>query len=71
MVDKANILIVDDEMGPRESMKMILHPFYNVYAAESGSDAVAGSLDRGSCRDPERHEFPLLIQAAVTCATAV
>ena len=40
MVDKANILVVDDEMGPRESMKMILHPFYNVYAAESGSDAI-------------------------------
>ncbi|HWO41543.1 MAG TPA: ATP-binding protein [Candidatus Eisenbacteria bacterium] len=36
---KANILIVDDEMGPRESLKMILHPYYNVHVADRGARA--------------------------------
>ncbi|MBI4488330.1 MAG: response regulator [Deltaproteobacteria bacterium] len=40
MVDKANILVIDDEMGPRESLKMILKPYYNVYAVERGGQAV-------------------------------
>ncbi len=40
MSDKANILIVDDEMGPRESLKMILKPHYNVYTAERGGQAI-------------------------------
>jgi signal transduction histidine kinase len=40
MESKSNVLIVDDEMGPRESMKMILHPFYNIYAAENGGEAI-------------------------------
>jgi signal transduction histidine kinase len=40
MNDKANILIVDDEMGPRESMRMILGPYYSVYTAESGARAI-------------------------------
>src|ERR671924_2391530 len=37
---KAHILVVDDEMGPRESLKMILHPYYNVHVAERGGQAV-------------------------------
>src|SRR5919109_2439086 len=37
---KAHILVVDDEMGPRESLKMILHPYYNVHTAERGTQAV-------------------------------
>jgi signal transduction histidine kinase len=37
---KAHILVVDDEMGPRESLKMILHPYYNVHTAERGAQAV-------------------------------
>jgi signal transduction histidine kinase len=37
---KANILVVDDEMGPRESLKMILNPHYNVYTADRGTQAV-------------------------------
>ena len=37
---KPNILIVDDEMGPRESLKMILYPHYNVYTADRGAQAV-------------------------------
>ena len=37
---KPNILVVDDEMGPRESLKMILNPHYNVYTADRGAQAV-------------------------------
>ena len=37
---KPHILIVDDEMGPRESLKMILNPHYNVHVAERGGQAV-------------------------------
>ena len=36
---KPHILIVDDEMGPRESLKMILHPYYNVHVADRGAQA--------------------------------
>lgn len=37
---KPNILVVDDEMGPRESLKMILNPYYNVHTADRGVQAV-------------------------------
>lgn len=37
---RPHILIVDDEMGPRESLKMILNPYYNVHVAERGLQAV-------------------------------
>lgn len=37
---KPSILVVDDEMGPRESLKMILNPYYNVHTAERGMQAV-------------------------------
>ncbi len=39
-LSKANILVVDDELGPRESLKMILNPHYNVYTADRGTQAV-------------------------------
>lgn len=39
-ISKPNILVVDDEMGPRESLKMILHPYYNVHTADRGAQAV-------------------------------
>jgi len=35
-----NILVVDDELGPRESMRMILKPYYNVITADSGETAL-------------------------------
>ena len=35
-----NILIVDDEIGPRESLRMILKPNYNVYTVENGYAAI-------------------------------
>jgi signal transduction histidine kinase len=37
---KPHILVVDDEMGPRESLKMILNPYYNVYTADRGVQAI-------------------------------
>jgi signal transduction histidine kinase len=37
---KPHILVVDDEMGPRESLKMIFHPYYNVHTADRGAQAV-------------------------------
>ena len=35
-----NVLIVDDEIGPRESLRMILKPSHNVYCAEEGYAAL-------------------------------
>jgi putative two-component system response regulator len=35
-----NILIVDDEIGPRESIRMILKPKYNVFTVENGYAAI-------------------------------
>lgn len=35
-----NILIVDDEIGPRESLKIILKQNYNVFTAENGNEAL-------------------------------
>ena len=37
---KPHILIVDDEIGPRESLRLILSPHYNVHVAEGGAQAV-------------------------------
>lgn len=37
---KPHILVVDDEMGPRESLKMILNPHYTVHVAERGGQAI-------------------------------
>ena len=36
MAQKKSILIVDDELGVRESLKMILKPIYQVYTAIDG-----------------------------------
>src|SRR4030043_885786 len=35
-----NILVVDDEIGPRESLRMILKQNYNVKTAENGYAAI-------------------------------
>jgi putative two-component system response regulator len=40
MTEKPNILIVDDELGPRESLRMILKPSYNIFIAEDGYKAL-------------------------------
>lgn len=40
MRKKANILVVDDEYGVRQSFKMILSDDFNVFLAESGKEAI-------------------------------
>jgi putative two-component system response regulator len=37
---RARILVVDDELGPRESLRMILRPSYEVLTAADGSEAL-------------------------------
>jgi PAS domain S-box-containing protein len=39
-VDAARILVVDDELGPRESLRMLLKPSYQIQTAESGRTAL-------------------------------
>src|SRR3990172_449188 len=39
-MNQPSILIVDDEIGPRESLRMILKPTYQVYTAEDGKKAI-------------------------------
>ena len=39
-LSRSNVLIVDDEVGPRESLRMILEPSFNVYTAEDGGYAL-------------------------------
>ena len=41
MVYQGSVLVVDDEIGPRESLRMILHPLYQVYTATNGDEALA------------------------------
>ena len=40
MANKGTILIVDDEVGPRESLRMILKPIYEVYTVGDGHEAL-------------------------------
>jgi DNA-binding NtrC family response regulator len=40
MEPKGTILIVDDELGPRESLRMILKPHYDVHPAADGKEAL-------------------------------
>jgi putative two-component system response regulator len=40
MSAKGSILVVDDELGPRESLRMILKPIYEVHAVDNGQDAL-------------------------------
>ncbi len=40
MACQGSVLIVDDEIGPRESLRMILKPIYNVYTAQNGHEAL-------------------------------
>lgn len=37
---RPNVLIVDDELGPRESLGMILKPSFNIYTSEDGPQAL-------------------------------
>ncbi len=40
MENQGSILVVDDEVGPRESLRMILKPIYDVYTATNGQEAL-------------------------------
>jgi putative two-component system response regulator len=40
MVYRGSVLVVDDELGPRESLRMILKPVYEVFFASNGTDAL-------------------------------
>jgi DNA-binding NtrC family response regulator len=40
MGQKGSILIVDDEVGPRESLRMILKPIYEIHTATNGDEAL-------------------------------
>ncbi|MGA2957963.1 MAG: response regulator, partial [Thermodesulfobacteriota bacterium] len=40
MIPKGSVLVVDDEFGPRESLRMILKPIYDVHTAENGQEAL-------------------------------
>ena len=40
IASKETILVVDDEAGPRESLRMILKPIYKVYTAADGKEAL-------------------------------
>jgi DNA-binding NtrC family response regulator len=40
MATKGIILVVDDEVGPRESLRMILKPLYEVHTASGGEEAL-------------------------------
>lgn len=40
MKEEASVLIVDDELGPRESLRMILKPIFNVHTVENGEEAL-------------------------------
>jgi hypothetical protein len=41
MESKGTILIVDDELGPRESLRMILNPHFSIFTAADGKEALA------------------------------
>ena len=40
MPDQETILVVDDEIGPRESLRMILKSLYEVHTAAAGEEAL-------------------------------
>ena len=42
---KVKILVVDDEQGPRESMRMILKDEYEVYTAGNGEEALKKMME--------------------------
>ena len=40
MSPQGSVLVVDDELGPRESLRMILRPLYEVKTASNGQEAI-------------------------------
>ena len=46
MAEKGTILIVDDEVGPRESLRLILKPIYEIHTAADGDEALRCIQDK-------------------------
>jgi DNA-binding NtrC family response regulator len=46
MAQKGSILIVDDEVGPRESLRLILKPVYEIHTAADGDEALRCIQDK-------------------------
>jgi len=42
---RGNILVVDDEVGPRESIRMIMKPYHEIQTAKSGAEALQKITD--------------------------
>lgn len=47
MENKDTVLVVDDEMGPREALRMILKGRYEIVTADSGEGAIGCMAERG------------------------
>lgn len=43
---KPTILIIEDEVGPRNALKVILRPFYNLHAVDTGQAAMQAIKER-------------------------
>lgn len=46
MAQKGSVLIVDDEVGPRESLRLILKPIYEIHTAADGDEALRCVQDK-------------------------
>ena len=46
MAQKGSVLIVDDEAGPRESLRLILKPTYEIHMASDGNEALRCIQDK-------------------------
>jgi DNA-binding NtrC family response regulator len=46
MAQKGSVLIVDDEVGPRESLRLILKPIYEIHTAADGNEALRCIQDK-------------------------
>src|ERR1043165_6442800 len=40
LTQKPTVLVIDDEAGPRDALKVILRPFFNIQSAESAQAAI-------------------------------
>lgn len=63
---KPTILIIEDEAGPRDALKVILRPFFNLIAAENGHEGMRVLKDQQvelvtlDLKLPDRHGVELL-----------
>ncbi|MER3424047.1 MAG: hypothetical protein C4293_13275 [Nitrospiraceae bacterium] len=63
---KPTILIVEDEVGPRNALKVILRPFYNLQSVDNGHAALRAIKEEHidlitlDMKLPDRHGMDLL-----------